>query len=610
MRNVAAHWIGLAAGFALVCTAAAQERFPLRALPLESLEAFDSPGANWQIAGHVSSDRNERHDLQVAPGSGVLVNLPSPGARENLFTAWTHGDLELEVEFMMPKGSNSGIYLQGRYEVQLLDSWGKKFVSFGDVGGVYERWDNEKRQGFEGRPPRLNASRAPGLWQSLKIIFEAPVFDESGQKLQHARFVRVELNGKTIQENVTVTGPTRAAAFDDEAEQGPLMIQGDHGPVAFRNIRYKTYGPEAVSVSYVSWREYDENVQAWPPDWSALTTPRAGEALSLADHRIVSRQPVLVDWDGLVSIPTSGTYRFGITLRWITGDPHFRDQRIGGALLSVGGIQVLEHNQNLPTAYGDHYLEAGKHDLSFSVFKSVGGRPASIGLTVEGPDTPFQWLRPLPRAASPAPLIPVSVGPDPEVLRGFVMHNGVERTHAASVGSPDGIHYSLDLATGALLHLWRGPFLNAAPMWHNRGHTQLAEPLGSLVTLSGLPAVIAGADSLQYAGYRLDADGFPVFMYLLGNVQVEDIIRPADEAPFLVRTLSFNGTTASPLNVIAARGKSIQSLGDGRFGVDGLHWYIEHAEGARINSTATGQSLLIPVTFEDSMAQVTYAIVW
>ncbi len=607
MCNVPGSWLGLAAGLILACSAAAQERLPLQAVPLESLEAFDLSGDNWQIAGHVSSDRGVRHDLQITPGSGVLVNLPASGARENLFTTWAHGDLELEVEFMMPQGSNSGIYLQGRYEVQLLDSWEKKHVSFGDAGGIYQRWDKENKQGYEGRPPRLNASRAPGLWQSLKIIFKAPVFDDSGRKLRHARFARVELNGKTIQENVTVTGPTRAAAYEDEAALGPLMIQGDHGPIAFRNIRYKIYGPNSVSLSDLRWRAYDEHVQAWPSDRSSLSAPRTGEALSLAHHDIITRQPVLVDWVGQITVPANGTYRFGVTLDWITGDPHFMDQRIGGALLLIDNIQVLEHSQNLPTTHADLHLEAGTYAFSFSFFKSIGGRPPGIGFTVEGADTPVHWLRPLPRVQSAAP-IPVTVGSLPVVLRGFVMHNGIKLTHTVSVGNPQGIHYSLDLSTGALLHAWRGPFVNAAPMWHNRGHDQLAEPLGSLLTFSGLPAIASGADSLQFAGYRLDADGYPVFVYRLGSVQIEDAIRP--EAPFLVRTLAFRGAAATPIHVVAATGTSIQNLGDGRFGVDDLTWYVEDAADAQIKSGDMGESLVIPVALPDGKAQITYAIVW
>jgi hypothetical protein len=90
---------------------------------------------------------------------------------------------------MMAKGSNSGIYLQGRYEVQLLDSWNVVNVKAGDNGGIYERWNDDKpegQKGYEGHAPRQNASRAPGLWQHIKISFQAPRFNATGQKTENA----------------------------------------------------------------------------------------------------------------------------------------------------------------------------------------------------------------------------------------------------------------------------------------------------------------------------------------------------------------------------------------------------------------------------------------
>ena len=147
------------------------------------------------------------------------------------------GDCELHVEFMVPKGSNSGVYLMGRYEIQVFDSWGKDNVEHSDCGGIYQRWKDDK--GFEGRPPKVNASKKPGEWQSFDITFRAPRFDADGKKIENAKFVKVIHNGKVVHENESLTGPTRAAHFEDEKPIGPLMLQGDHGPVAFRNIKVR-----------------------------------------------------------------------------------------------------------------------------------------------------------------------------------------------------------------------------------------------------------------------------------------------------------------------------------------------------------------------------------
>jgi hypothetical protein len=184
----------------------------------------------------VSLDPANGKAFRAETGTGVLLN----SAREHtsdLFTEADHGDCELHVEFCVPKGSNSGIYLQGRYELQVFDSFEKKELTYSDCGGLYER--PEKGVGFQGKAPSLNASKAPGEWQTFDITFRAPRFGKDGKKTENARFIKVVHNGKTIHENVEVDGPTRSAAFNDEKSAGPLMLQGDHGPVAFRNLRLK-----------------------------------------------------------------------------------------------------------------------------------------------------------------------------------------------------------------------------------------------------------------------------------------------------------------------------------------------------------------------------------
>jgi hypothetical protein len=167
-----------------------------------------------------------------------MVNGPI-GRTSNLMSEVEFGDVEAHVEFMVPKGSNSGVYFQGRYEIQVFDSWGVSEPKFSDCGGIYQRYDEEQKRGWEGRAPRVNASKAPGEWQTFDIVFRAPRFDAAGRKTADALFVKVTQNGIVIHENVEVTGPTRAAAFRDEKPLGPLMLQGDHGPVAYRNVRIR-----------------------------------------------------------------------------------------------------------------------------------------------------------------------------------------------------------------------------------------------------------------------------------------------------------------------------------------------------------------------------------
>jgi uncharacterized repeat protein (TIGR03806 family) len=195
-----------------------------------------STNGDWKTAAAVPLDKSDNRKFALQSGTGVLVN-GDKGRTVNLFTVPEHGDCELHVEFCVPKGSNSGVYLQGRYEIQILDSFGVKKLKYGDCGGIYTRIVNGKPLG--GRAPNLNASKPPGEWQSFDITFRAPRFDKSGKKTRNARFVKVFHNGKLIHENVDVTGPTVAAAFGDEKPKGPIMLQGDHGPVAYRNLKIR-----------------------------------------------------------------------------------------------------------------------------------------------------------------------------------------------------------------------------------------------------------------------------------------------------------------------------------------------------------------------------------
>lgn len=180
--------------------------------------------------------------LHGRPGGGDrIVNGPN-GRTVNLVSDQKLGDVELYLEYMVAKGANSGVYLQGLYEVQVFDSFGALDPpTSSDGGGIYHRWINERPKG--GSAPRVNACLPPGRWQSYQIWFRAPRFDASGKKVENAKFIRVLHNGILIQENVEVEGGTRASMTHAEAAENPLMLQGDHGPVAYRNIYWRPLRP-------------------------------------------------------------------------------------------------------------------------------------------------------------------------------------------------------------------------------------------------------------------------------------------------------------------------------------------------------------------------------
>ena len=179
----------------------------------------------------------------AVPGDRLLNGRD--GRTCDLVTGAKFGDSEVWAEFMLARGSNSGVYLHGLYEVQIFDSYGStEPMTSSDGGAIYHRWI--ENHGVGGSAPFRNVSRPPGQWQTYHIWFQAPRFDANGKKIQNAKFLRVVYNGFSVQKDVEVDGPTRAAMEHPEAAENPLMLQGDHGPVAFRNIYIRPLRPIIV----------------------------------------------------------------------------------------------------------------------------------------------------------------------------------------------------------------------------------------------------------------------------------------------------------------------------------------------------------------------------
>ena len=183
----------------------------------------------WEVVpGAQLNSEDPKRLMASKDGAGALLN-GGDGKGSDIYTEKEFGDCELHVEFMVPKSGNSGVYLMGRYEVQVLDSHGKPDdkLDQGDVGAIYSA-----------AAPKKNAAKPAGEWQTFHIVFQAPRFDAAGKKTANAKFLSIKLNGIEIQKDVEVAkGPTGGHLYNDEKPTGPLLFQGDHGPVAFRNVR-------------------------------------------------------------------------------------------------------------------------------------------------------------------------------------------------------------------------------------------------------------------------------------------------------------------------------------------------------------------------------------
>jgi len=207
---------------------------------LSGWHAVNQAPHDWFTAKAVNWKRvfNPTHLTAKAEPGDRIVN-GKEGKTANLVSDEKFGSFELYAEFMLAKGSNSGIYLHGLYEVQIFDSFGFTGpLTVGDCGGIYEL-----DKGGGGSPPAKNAARPPGEWQSLRIWFQAPQFDAAGKMIVKGKVLRVKLNDIPVQENVTLAGPTVSHMEIPEAARNPIMLQGDHGPVAFRNIYVKEKQP-------------------------------------------------------------------------------------------------------------------------------------------------------------------------------------------------------------------------------------------------------------------------------------------------------------------------------------------------------------------------------
>jgi len=191
------------------------------------------PNKNKWVVGTARMNPANPKQLIARKGDNELVNLAAKhGDSSDIYSKQTFGDCYIALEVMVPKGSNSGIYVMGEYEVQVLDSYGKdpKKLTGGDMGAIY---------GAAVPKIEVNPCLPPGQWQKYIIEFRAPRFDDKGKKIQNAnaKFLNVKLNGKTLHKDLEMPKQTPGGVSGREHPVGPLMFQGNHGPVAYRNIR-------------------------------------------------------------------------------------------------------------------------------------------------------------------------------------------------------------------------------------------------------------------------------------------------------------------------------------------------------------------------------------
>ncbi len=166
--------------------------------------------AGWHLR------RADGHNSWSVQPGGVLKNTVNPGEHgTDLVTDKKFWNFTVRYEFMTPDGSNSGFYLRGRHEIQILGDFKTGRVALGGNGAIYNF-----------KAPDVFATRPGGEWQTV----EATIIGHE---------ITVTLNGKKIHDRVVCDRPTGSEIDRNVNEPGPIFLQGDHGTVSFRNLRIK-----------------------------------------------------------------------------------------------------------------------------------------------------------------------------------------------------------------------------------------------------------------------------------------------------------------------------------------------------------------------------------
>ena len=487
--------------------------------------------SNWQIVGDVSADLNASESMTVSPGNGILVNLPTKENRANLISKEEYGDVDVSFDFMMAKHSNSGFYIQGRYEVQLLDSWGVLNPGTGDCGGIYKRRKFIPQEYlYEGHAPRINACLAPGLWQHMEISFQAPKFDNKGQKISHAKVLLIKLNGAIIQENVELTGPTGGAISEKESATGPFMIQGDHGAVAFKNLTVKSFSGKEVKMGGVNYEVYLGEFKS-AKDFLGKKPNLSGKIDKLTWEVAPQENNLAEVFKSSLDVPIAGKHSFEFIIA-------------GNSIVNINGKEVLGNqwrdNNNKRTVEVD--LPSGNIPIEIVTYKTDGWLRPAMGMWIQGPEFRSKAYHNISSLLGSNASDPILLDAKTNtVFRSFtdLIKNGKKLkriVHGVNVGSPSHLHYTYNLDNGSIVQIWKGEFLDTSPMWDDRGDGS-SKARGAILSFNDAATLIGTEnkdqieesipekDNFKTLGYDLDENDLPTAK-IASNIKkhVEEIL--------------------------------------------------------------------------------------
>ena len=358
-----------------------------------------------------------------------------------------------------------------------------------------------------------------------------------------------------------------------EVAKAPFRIQGDHGQVAFKNIMYEIFEPSNVTFSPATYEYYEGLTKSIPNK----STPTSTGTVEQPTSKLAATQNgFLLKFKGKFNVPEVGNYTFSSQWNGMGTLLIDKDTTIKG--------WYLQHEEQKKVKQ----LSAGEHTYSIIYMKDFSWRKNGLAVFMQKQNSEKQAIteRTSLPDPEPTPLVEVKVNDQPVLQRSFMMHGNKKITHAISVGMPSGLSFSYDLNQGGFLHLWRGKFLDATQMWHDRGEPQTSEPMGTMITSNDkFPlAYLASAETdfpdsltkndLKYKGYKIENTGSPNFMYEYKGLKVSDVTTPLDKFEGINRSLKFDGE-AGKLYALIAEGSDIIEVGTNRYSVDNQNYYVQ-----------------------------------
>ncbi|KAA6439199.1 DUF1080 domain-containing protein [Dyadobacter flavalbus] len=545
-------------------------------LPLKDLSSFQNAGSNWTVQGDVSIHPSGTAKLKTTSGDGVLIGNPGNA----ITTTLKANDLRLFMEFMVSAGAEGAVILPGGQRVRISDSSKQKESS-------------AQTSGFTGQFPTQNAAKAPGLWQTLELAYDAAV----PQLANSARLNSLALNGVTVLETVYLPNSKTVT------EAQPLSFEVTKGTIAFRNLGYQLLASrKPLTLNNLNYKVYSDKWDS--KEYSKLD--HEGKSPALTQEVTNGMREFHLVYEGDMDVTEAGTYIFTSIY---SGPVMTLD--IDGKNVMTGGESTSQESHS-----GTAELSQGNHKFKIYYSRFPWRQPA-LALRVEKAGVRPYDLHALSSLPEPEPKPYISVTPDmrPEMVRSFIKldEEKYKRTHCISVGSPEGWNYTVDLNRGALIQAWRGQFANVTEMWYERGEPQLLFPAGlnvrvsgksSLAVLENASAAWPDSSDINFLGYKIDHQGLPGFRYGIGSATVNDQLTPAGNS--LSRTFRVDGTPKGTLYSLLASGNRIVEVEKGLYQVDD-RYYVQVDKKAKVivRPAGEGKELILPVS-----GTTTYSMFW